>query len=124
MVDDPRPLVWVGHVVLGVADLERSKDYWTRLGLRFVASGAGFCVLELRGGTHLVLLPAEGPVEPGTPAPFDLMVDDLDATRKAWEGLDLAPTEIQRGRIHDSFRVRDPSGYEVTVNSSHVVGPV
>jgi len=35
MADDPRPPVWVGHVVLGVADLGKSKDYWTRLGLRF-----------------------------------------------------------------------------------------
>ena len=84
MADDPRPPVWLGHVVLGVADLGSSKDYWTRLGLRFVASGAGFCVLELRGGTHLVLLPAEGPVEPGTPAPFDLMVDD--STRRGRRG--------------------------------------
>ena len=124
MADDPRPPVWVGHVVLRVSDLERSKEYWTRLGLRFVGSGAGVCVLELRGGTHLVLLPAEGPVQPGTPAPFDLMVDDLGATRGRWEGLGLAPTEIQRGEIHDSFRVRDPNGYDLTVNSSHVVGAV
>ena len=40
MADDPRPPVWVGHVVLRVSDLERSKEYWTRLGLRFVGSGA------------------------------------------------------------------------------------
>ncbi len=118
--EDPRPPVWVGHVVLGVADLEKSKKYWTRLGLRFIASGEGFAVLELRGGTHLVLLPAETPVASGTPAPFDLMVDDLEATRERWAGLGLAPSAIERGRIHASFRVRDPSGYDVTVNSSHV----
>jgi hypothetical protein len=66
---------------------------------------------------------------PGAPAenadaPFDLMVEDVDATHAAWEarGLDLSP--IERGRIHAAFMMCDPDGYRVTVNSSHVVGEV
>jgi len=117
---DPRPPVWVGHVALRVADVGPSADYWTQLGLRFITKGDGFAVLELRGGTHLVLLPAEEPVPPGTPAPFDLMVEDVPATHRHFSELGLAPSQIRPGDIHDSFTLRDPSGYDVTVNSSHV----
>jgi catechol 2,3-dioxygenase-like lactoylglutathione lyase family enzyme len=117
---DPRPPVWVGHVVLPVAEVAASAEYWTRLGLRFITQGEGFAVLELRGGTHLVLLPAGAPVQPGTPAPFDLMVEDLPATRQRFAELGLGPSEVSSGEIHDSFTLSDPSGYAVTVNSSHV----
>ena len=117
-----RPSIWIGHAVLTVRDVDRSADFWQRLGMREVERNRHVAVLELRGGTHLVLVP-------GTPAedaeaPFDLMVEDVDATHAAWEarGLDLSP--IERGRIHAAFTLRDPDGYRVTVNSSHVVGEV
>ena len=117
-----RPSVWIGHTVLTVRDVDRSADYWQRLGMREVERNEHVAVLELRGGTHLVLVPGT-PAE-GADAPFDLMVDDVDATHAAWEarGLDLSP--IERGRIHAAFTMRDPDGYRVTVNSSHVVGEV
>jgi hypothetical protein len=79
-------------------------------------------VLELRGGTHLVLVP--GSPERDVDAPFDLMVEDLDATHAAWKDLGLDVSAIERGRIHSVFVVRDPDGYRVVVNSSHVVGEV
>ena len=117
---DERPPVWIGHMLLKVADIEKSKDYWIGLGMRHIASGDGFSVLELRGGTHIVLLPSEEPIEPGTPTPFDLMVEDIDATRKEFEERGLAPSKMVEGNIHHSFTVRDPSGYDVTFNSTHV----
>jgi catechol 2,3-dioxygenase-like lactoylglutathione lyase family enzyme len=116
-----RPPVWVGHVRLSVSDVDRSAAFWREIGMREIERNASIAVLELRGGTHLIL-------RPGTPAtdeaPFDLMVDDLDATHTQWKalGLDLSP--ITPGRIHSSFTVRDPDGYRVTVNSSHVAGDV
>jgi len=86
--------------------------------LRIFADGDGFAVLELRGGTHLVLLQSE---EAGAgSAPFDLMVEDLDDTHRELSERGLSPSEISRGKIHDSFQVRDPSGLDVTFNSSHV----
>src|SRR5689334_14606684 len=66
-----RPPVWIGHAVLRVADVGRSADYWTGLGLREVERNEHVAVLELRGGTHLVLVP--GPVPDDPDAPFDLM---------------------------------------------------
>lgn len=120
-VMDDRPPVWVGHVRLSVSDMDRSADFWREIGMREIERNADVAVLELRGGTHLVLLP-------GTPAtdeaPFDVMVDDLAATHAQWKARGLDPSPITHGSIHSSFTVRDPDGYRVTVNSSHVVGDV
>jgi catechol 2,3-dioxygenase-like lactoylglutathione lyase family enzyme len=117
-----RPPVWIGHAVLRVSDIDRSAAYWTGLGMREVGRDDQVAVLELRGGTHLVILPGSPP-EDGE-APFDLMVDDLDATHTEWSARGLDPSPIDRGRIHDAFTVRDPDGYVVTVNNSHVSGEV
>ena len=117
---DPRPLVWVGHVLLNTPDVDKANAYWVAAGMRPITSGDGFAVLELRGGTHLVLARSETPVEKGTPCPFDIMVEDLDDTHRRYRELGLAPADLSRGNIHDSFTMVDPSGYVVTVNSSHV----
>jgi catechol 2,3-dioxygenase-like lactoylglutathione lyase family enzyme len=117
-----RPPVWVGHVVLPVGELNRSADYWRGLGMREIVRNPHVAVLELRGGTHLVLVPGTPPGD--ADAPFDLMVDDLDATRARWEADGLEPSAVEHGTIHASFTVRDPDGYRVTVNSSHVMGEV
>ena len=118
---DERPQVWIGHALLTVTDLDASTAFWSSIGMRLVETNPHVTVLELRGGTHLVLVP--GAPSPGE-APFDLMVEDLDATHAAWSDAGIDPSPIARGRIHDSFVARDPDGYVVTVNSSHVVGPV
>jgi catechol 2,3-dioxygenase-like lactoylglutathione lyase family enzyme len=118
---DERPPVWIGHAVLTVEDLDRSAEFWREIGMREVERNAQVAVLELRGGTHLLLLP--GAVD-DTDAPFDLMVDDLDATHAEWKTRGLDPSPIEQRRIHRSFFVRDPDGHRVTVNSSHVVGEV
>ena len=119
---DQRPPVWIGHAVLTVTDVGESADFWRGIGMREVERNEHVAVLELRGGTHLLLLPGTPPGD--ADAPFDLMVEDLDATHSEWtaRGLDASP--IERGRIHASFTVRDPNGYRVTVNSSHVAGEV
>ncbi len=120
--DHERPAVWIGHVALGVADVAESTDFYLSLGLRLIERNAGVGILELRGGTHLILLPAKAPVAPETPAPFDLMVDDVDATRKELEARGLAPSAMRSNPIHRSFTLRDPSGYAVVFNSSHASG--
>ena len=119
---DPRPDVWVGHVVLPTADIGRANDYWVAIGMRAIAQGEGFAILELRGGTHLVLVGSDAPVAPGTPCPFDIMVEDVDAARARYLELGFEPSEMKRDEIHDSFTLLAPSGHVVTVNSSHVSG--
>ncbi len=115
---DSRPPVWVGHVTMASSRLEESWDLMIQLGMRPIFRGDDVGVLELRGGTHLVLLPTEQKLS--GPAPFDLMVEDLDATHNQLGEAGLSPSEIERGEIHDSFTVRDPSGLDVQFNSTHV----
>jgi hypothetical protein len=114
---DERPPVWVGHIGLGTDRLGESHEFLVKLGMRPIVQGEGFAVLELRAGTHLILAEKEE-FQPG-PAPFDLMVEDLDATHRALSEAGLAPSEISEGRIHRSFDVVDPSGTTIKFNSSH-----
>ncbi len=90
--------------------------------MREVERNPHVAVLELRGGTHLVLVPGTVPADPD--APFDLMVDDLEAAHRQWEAAGLDPSPIERGPIHATFTVHDPDGYRVAIRSSHVVGEV
>ncbi len=110
-----RPPVWIGHVALKTTDLDGSAGFMERIGLRLIFRGDEVVVLELRGGTHLVLQPGEA----GS-ADFDFMVEDLDASHAAMAGSGFDVSEIERGRIHDTFRVTEPGGNVIRVNSTHV----
>jgi catechol 2,3-dioxygenase-like lactoylglutathione lyase family enzyme len=119
---DERPPIWLGHSVLTVSDVDRAADFWRRTGMREIHRNAEVAIFELRGGTHVILAP--GTPDPAADVAFDLMVEDLDATHARWakDGLNVGP--IEHGRIHNAFTVTDPDGNRVTVNSSHVMGPV
>ncbi len=118
---DPRPAVWVGHVVMKVPDVIASRTFCIAIGMRdVVLTDDGVSVLELRGGTHLVLLPSEGPIAENTPAPFDLMVEDISATREQFVAAGFNPGEMLEGSVHQSFTLEEPGGHVFTVNSTHV----
>ena len=51
--------------------------------------------------------------------PFDLMVDDINEARAEFTSAGVTATEIERGRIHDTFHIEGPSGYRFAVTSSH-----
>ena len=119
---DDRPPLWVGHVVWRVKNVRLAATFWCDLGMRQVDVRDGVAILELRGGTHLILLPEEGGTN--TAAPLDLMVDDLRETHSRWLARGLRVSPIEHGAIHDTFTVTDPEGHVVTVNSSHVMGKV
>lgn len=118
---DPRPAVWVGHVIMNVPDVKASRAFCIAIGMRdVVLTDDGVSVLELRGGTHLVLLPSKDPIAADTPAPFDLMVDDISATREQFVAAGFKPGEMQEGSIHEHFTLKEPGGHVFTVNSTHV----
>jgi hypothetical protein len=119
---DQRPPVAVGHVRLNVSDVGAAARWLETVGLRPIATMDDLAVLELRGGTHVVVRRAEHPPVPGATAPFDLMVDDVEATHRDYAQKGLEPSQISRGRIHDSFTVAGPDGWAFTVNSSHAGG--
>ena len=119
---DQRPPVAVGHVRLPATDVAVAAQWLESVGLRPIFASDEIAVLELRGGTHVVVRKAERPLEAGTAAPFDLMVDDVEAARGDYDSKGLGPSDISRGRIHDSFHLAGPAGYEFTVCSSHAGG--
>ena len=119
---DRRPPVAIGHVRFNVTDVGAASRWLAEIGLRTIVSNGDLAVLELRGGTHLVVRQTERLPEPGTRAPFDLMFDDIDATHRIFEERGLSPSPIRRGRIHDSFEVIGPDGWVFTMNSSHASG--
>lgn len=116
-MSDPRPDIAIGHVRLQVGNVANSTDFFVKLGIRSIVEREDFSVLELRGGTHLVLRTWEEP-EAG-PVPFDIMVDDIDAAYAHTQGHGMQVTDISRGRIHDHFEVQTPDRRALTINSSH-----
>jgi hypothetical protein len=119
---DQRPPVAVGHVRILVSDVAAAAHWLETVGLRPIVTRDELAVLELRGGTHVVVRKAEQAPAAGTPAPFDLMVDDIDATHRDYAAKGLHPSEIRRGRIHDSFDLAGPDGCAFIVSSSHASG--
>ena len=116
--NNTRPPVWVGHVAMYTPQVTDSSEFMQLLGMRLVAGSDNFAVLEMRGGTHLVLTgDSESTLIKGA---FDLMVEDLDATHAYYTELGLNPGDIERGEIHDSFEIHEPGGAVITFNSSHV----
>jgi hypothetical protein len=119
--EDLRPPVWVGHVVLETDRLAESAAFMRQIGLRLVVERPQVAVLELRGGTHLVLI-AKPAINAGD-APFDLMVEDLHATHQSFVALGLEPTPIERlSREHECFKLREPAGHVISFVSNHVSG--
>ena len=121
---DQRPPVAVGHVRLPATDVATAARWLESVGLRPIFAAADLAVLELRGGTHVVVRQAEQPLQAGAAAPFDLMVDDIEAARRDYFAKGLAPSDISKGRIHDSFHLAGPDGHDFTVVSSHARGRI
>lgn len=116
---DDRPRFGIGHLAMPVADIDRLTEFYTTIGMRLVVNMGRMAILELRGGTHLILTDGD----PGTTT-LDLIVDDIDGTHKLLSGTGAEPSTIQRGNPHDRFVVTDPEGNRLVVNSNHAIGPV
>ena len=119
---DQKPPVAVGHVRLPATDVAAAARWLETVGLRPIFQDTDLAVLEFRGGTHVVVRRPEQPPVAGTTAPFDLMVDDIETARRDYAAKGLGPSEISRGRIHDSFHLVGPDGHDFTVTSSHAGG--
>ena len=119
---DQKPPVAVGHVRLLATDVAAAARWLETVGLRPIFQDTDLAVLEFRGGTHVVVRRPDQPPVVGTAAPFDLMVDDIEAARRDYAAKGLGPSEVSRGRIHDSFHLVGPDGHDFTVTSSHAGG--
>ncbi len=114
---DERPPVAVGHVCLPVKNVLTTSAFLQELGLRKIFEKDTFAVLELRGGTHLILEKSRG-----TQAPVDFMVDDVKKARLKYAKMGMKPTRIKSGTIHSSFFIPGPDGWSFKITSSHTGG--
>ena len=116
-MSDARPLAATGHLFLRATGARAAADRLVAVGVRPVVLRDAFAVLELRGGTHIVVREAEtsGVGE----APFDLMYDDIDAAHALYREHGFTVTDIQDGRIHRSFTATAPEAYRIQVLDSH-----
>lgn len=119
---DERPGIWIGHVTIAADEIEPTAAFYLELGMRQIHTNEHVSVLEMAGGTHLVIITRDGADGVGLAPSVDLMVDDVDAARAAW--IAHEPTEITDGTIHRTFEMRDPAGNHVAIHDSHVAGVV
>jgi catechol 2,3-dioxygenase-like lactoylglutathione lyase family enzyme len=119
-----RPSVAVGHVILHVSDVTASERFYRVLGLRPIESRSFMAILEMRGGTHLMLFKSKEKPASGTAPPFDLMVDHVKTFRASLGKAGVRRTPLRHDRIsgHDAFRISDPDGHVLNVYSSHTGG--
>ena len=122
--ESERPSVAIGHVILHARDVIVSAEFYTALGLRPIFKRPDLAILELRGGTHLLLFEAKSKPEPGPLRSFDFMVDEIASTRASLEaaGMELTPLRDDHISGHQMFEVTDPDGNALTILSSHTEG--
>ena len=118
------PPVAIGHVTLRVSEVSLAADFYEILGLRPILNREELAILELRGGTHLVLFRAKGKPKAGPVRVFDFMVEDIEAAHAAMEKAGVRVTTICQDHLagHLWFEVTDPDGHVLKVFSSHTGG--
>lgn len=116
--DSDRPPVALGHAFLKTTEPGATIELLLSIGFRSIFTKDDFGVLELRGGTHVIVREVESGQLPDDVG-WDIMVDDIDATRSEYAGKGLTVSEIRRGKIHDNFDLTLPDGRPIEINSSH-----
>jgi catechol 2,3-dioxygenase-like lactoylglutathione lyase family enzyme len=110
--------------VLRVRSVARSVRFFRALGLRRIMERDELAILELRGGTHLLLFPTTREIREKRIRHFDLMVDDVPRCHRAFGKRKLRMTEVREERMggHLWFEVIDPAGRALGVYSPHTEG--
>ena len=130
----------VGHLVFKVTDLESSCEFYSNLGIPPFAIEEGVAIIELRGGTHLILLEVDQPAGEGIAESltgqfherlseqFDLMIkgkglNELKKYRSELIGRGIAAGEIPDETFfgHHLFCIKDPDGNGITIYTSHAI---
>ena len=119
---DKRPPIAVGHVRLPVKNVLTTSEFLQKLGLRRIFDKDTIAILELRGGTHLILEKSRIRTKPGTQATVDFMVDDVKKARAKYAKMGMKPTRIKSGTIHSSFFIPGPDSWSFKITSSHAGG--
>jgi catechol 2,3-dioxygenase-like lactoylglutathione lyase family enzyme len=127
-----------GHFVMKVNDIDASYQFYTKLGLRPFGIFPDLAIIELRGGTHILLfskndeLPSSlssshlGQRGASFNEQLDLMIDgksksDLELYRATLVEKGLSVDAIAQDQFfgHDYFQLVDPDGNGITIYTSH-----
>ena len=130
----------VAHLVFKVADLKRSCEFYSNLGIPPFAIDGEVALIELCGGTHLLLLEvgqlAGGDVAESVTGQFhkrfseqfDLMIKGKGLNELENYRLELISRGIAAGEIpdetffgHHLFCIKDPDGNGITIYTSHSI---
>jgi catechol-2,3-dioxygenase len=130
----------VAHLVLKVADLKSSCQFYSNLGIPPFAIDEESAIVELRGGTHLILLSVDQPAGEGVAESltgqfherfseqFDLMIKGKGMDELKKYRLELIGRGITAGEIPDEtffghylFCVKDPDGNGITIYTGHAI---
>jgi catechol-2,3-dioxygenase len=128
----------VAHLVFKVADLKSSCQFYSNLGIPPFAIDENSAIIELRGGTHLVLLEVDHPDGEGVAESltgqfherlseqFDLMIKGEGLNELKKYRSELISRGIAAGAIpdetfygHHLFCIKDPDGNGITIYTSH-----
>ena len=130
----------VAHLVFKVADLKSSCEFYSNLGIPPFAIDEEGAIIELRGGTHLLLLEVDqfagkdiaesltGQFHKRFSEQFDLMIKAKSLNELKTYRLELISRGIVAGEIpdetffgHHLFCVKDPDGNGITIYTSHAI---
>ena len=132
------PAAALGHFVMKVNDIDTSYQFYTKLGLRPFGIFPDLAIIELRGGTHILLFRKNDELpfslvssHLGQRGAFfneqlDLMIDgksrsDLEVYRTTLLEKGMSVDAIAQDQFfgHDYFQLVDPDGNGITVYTSH-----
>jgi catechol 2,3-dioxygenase-like lactoylglutathione lyase family enzyme len=132
------PAAAFGHFVLKVDDVDISYQFYAKLGLRPFGIFPELAIIELRGGTHILLFRKNDELASSLSSShlgqrgasfnerLDLMIDgksrsDLELYRATLmeKGLSVDAIAIDQFFGHDYFQLVDPDGNGITVYTSH-----
>lgn len=119
LTTDTRPRFAIGHMTLAANDVASLAEFYTAIGMRRVVDMGQAVIVELRGGTHLIIRSGQG-----GQASLDFIVDDIESTREVMVAAGSAAASIRRGSPHDTFTATDPEGNTLVVHSNHAIGAV
>ena len=133
------PAAAFGHFVMKVNNISISYQFYTKLGLRPFGIYPDLAVVELRGGTHILLFSKNDELTSSLSSShlgqrggasfnerLDLMIDgksrsDLELYRATLMEKGLSVDAIAQDQFfgHDYFQLVDPDGNGITVYTSH-----
>ena len=132
------PAAAFGHFIMKVDNIDTSYQFYTKLGLRPFGIFPDLAVIELRGGTHILLFSKHDDLpfslassHLGQRSAFfneqlDLMIDgksrsDLEVYRMTLLEKGMSVDAIAQDQFfgHYYFQLADPDGNGITVYTSH-----